>query len=59
VQVATTKEIFDKLNIKEIAQEQVRKYHDAGMSHLESLNIDPARKVLLKHMSEALLNREI
>ena len=58
-QVARVKAVFDKLNVKELALNEVRKYHDQGMSHLESLEIDPARKALLKHMAETLLNREI
>ena len=57
--VAVTKDIYDKLNIKELAQEKVQKYHNAGMSHLESVKVDPAGKALLKNMAEALLNREI
>ena len=59
VQVAATKDIFNKLNIKEVALEEVRKYHNAGMSQLEALEIDPSRKAPLKNMAEELLNREI
>jgi geranylgeranyl diphosphate synthase type II len=59
LQVATARKIFDKLHVKEIALEEVRKYHNTGMAELENLKADPAQKVLLKHMAEALLNREI
>jgi len=59
VQVDATRVVFDKLNIKTIAQEEVRKYHDEGMSHLEGLDIDATKKELLKKMAEDLLNREI
>ena len=59
VQVTATREIFNKLNIKEVALTEVLKYHDEGMSHLEALDIDPSKKALLQHMAEQLLNREI
>lgn len=59
VQVAATKEIFDKLNIKELALEEVQKYHNQGMACLEALEIDTDKKEPLENMAEALLNREI
>ena len=59
IQVATARDIFDKLHIKEVALEEVRKYHNAGMEHLEALKAEPGKKVLLKHMAEKLLNRQI
>ncbi|MBL4755423.1 MAG: polyprenyl synthetase family protein [Flavobacteriales bacterium] len=59
VQVAETRQIFNELNVKELALAEVRKYHDEGMSHLEALAVDTSKKKLLKHMAEQLLNREI
>ena len=59
MQVTVVREIFDKLHVKSVALEEVRKYHDTGMGHLDALKADPARKVLLKQMAETLLNREI
>ena len=58
-QVASTIEIYNKLNIKEIALEEVKKYHDAGMSHFESLDIKESRKASLNNLAVELLNREI
>ncbi|MBL4733885.1 MAG: polyprenyl synthetase family protein [Flavobacteriales bacterium] len=59
VKVTSTKEIFDRLNIRAIALEEVRKFHDQGMENLEDLDIEPSKKALLKEMAEGLLNREI
>ncbi|MBL4658053.1 MAG: polyprenyl synthetase family protein [Flavobacteriales bacterium] len=59
VQVSGTREIFDDLNVKELAQEEVKKYHNEGMACLEALDVDASRKAPIKYIAETLLNREI
>lgn len=58
-QVNATRDIYDRLNVKELALMEMEKYHNEGMTSLEALNVTNEKKAPLKDMAETLLNRTI
>lgn len=51
-------EIFIKLNIKEITQEQINEYYKKGLRFFEKIKVKEEKKIHLKNFVESLINRD-
>lgn len=56
--VNAVKSIYDQLNIRELTEQKMNEYFEAGFRCLEELPIEEERKSLLKSFTEKLIDRE-
>ncbi len=57
--IEAIKTIFQKLNIKEIAEKKMHEYHQIAMTHFAALSIADEKKEALLTFAESLLVREL
>lgn len=56
--VKQIKQIYDKLNVQQAAEEKMKWYFDKAMTHLKKVDAPLYRKALLKSFAERLMKRE-
>lgn len=57
--VEAVTQIFDFLNIKKLAQSEMRKHHESALSLLEKIPVNSSKKQNLITISDGLLKREV
>lgn len=50
--------IFDSLNIKHLATEEMNLFYNTALSHLDSINADLVKKQVFESFAKSLMNRE-
>jgi len=56
--ISAVKKIFDKLNIRSIAEKHIDNYFEKALAYLDSVNVPPERKKVLKEYAGDLLIRK-
>lgn len=56
--IIAVKAIYDELNLRELCEQKMREYFEAGMAHLDALAIPTERLSILKGVCAKLMNRE-
>jgi geranylgeranyl diphosphate synthase type II len=57
--IKAVKDIYDRFQIRELAQAEAEKYFQTGMEHLHAVHAEASRKEPLAKFAEALLVREV
>jgi len=57
--ISRVKHIFDKYNIKQLAEEQVRQYTDKALKHFDALSVDKSLLGEIKNLAGFLLKRKV
>ena len=52
-------QIFNQLNIKELAKEKMKCFQQIALSHLAEIRVASERKALLENFADALMQREV
>lgn len=56
--VKAVTEIYDRLGIRVLAEDEMKKHYDAGILALNSMHIDASRKELVREFADSLMVRE-
>ncbi len=56
--VKTVKEIYNKLKVRELAEEEITKYSQKAFYHLDNINIEDNKKLELRSLAEKLMVRK-
>lgn len=56
--ISQMKDLYEELNIKELAEREIEKYSKDSMSILENINIEESKKETLKEFALSITNRE-
>ncbi len=56
--VAGVKEIYNQLNVKEIAEKEMQKFYKKALSSIDKVNVDKKKKKILTDFAEQLMQRQ-
>lgn len=56
--VEKVKGIFDQLNIRKLAEDEMTLFYNTSLSHLDTINADPEKKKVFEHFAKNLMHRE-
>ena len=57
--VKAVTEIYDYLNIRTLAENEIRKYYEKSMLHLEKVNVSAEKKQLINSFADQLMVRKV
>lgn len=58
LKVARVKKIFDQLNIKQLAVDEMNLYYNTAISHLDTIDAPESGKKIFEDFAKSLMNRE-
>lgn len=58
VKVRKVLDIYEKLNVRKVAEDIIAQYYETAMNTLQAINIPEERKTVLRDLSNALLKRD-